>query len=219
MHCTHFPIDDLTSYCQQKATQRENDLVASMRREIVELYCPNLESGANDHLIKPLLDSFFGEELPRTTFGQAMQNIKVMGSRNKVTALQEAIFQSEEKYLKNVFVVGDSITDVEMAQEVEAAKGVAAAWNATCHMLPWATCAVAGIDAMDMHPVIQAWIKGGRPEIRQWIEDAPLSKNPEEGPYYHWLAGSQSENGLQKILLIHKELRKICEEAGVSMFG
>jgi len=124
VYCTRFPLDQL----RKKVTDKT--LIRQIRKRAVELYCDNLESGVNDTEMREVLDPFFLECLPRTELGRAMTEVKVMGGRRKVWALEEAVQANGGFHLGNTFVVGDSVTDFRMAQVVEAAGGIALAWNA-----------------------------------------------------------------------------------------
>jgi len=214
IYCTNFPI----GIYSKMVSQEDIEKVSSLRKKIVELYSPMLEIGENDQDIKGLLAPFFWQELPKTSFGPIMEKVNVIGGRRKVAALQSALLDSKVYYLDRTIVVGDSITDWRMLQVVEAAGGLAVAWNANLYALPWATCSVTATNAWAVEPLIWQFRIGGRPAVRQWIERAPLPDDPEVGPYYHWVAG-QDEETLKRILKIHKRLRTTCRGAETSRLG
>lgn len=212
VYCTRFPLDQLRKKVTDKA------LICQVRKRAVELYCDDLESGVNDAEMRKVLDSFFLESLPKTELGQAMTEVKVMGGRRKVWALEQLLQVNGEFHLRDAFIVGDSVTDFRMAQAVEAAGGIALAWNANRYVLPYASCGVAAIDARAVKPLFQAWREGGRAAVREFAESAPQPEDPESGPYYHWLAGS-GEGFKEEMLKIHTELRRACRGAEVAKLG
>ena len=210
VHCTKFQLDIL----QRNIGREDLGLVARVRRKAVKLYHDDLESGVNDGPIRKLLDPFFWETLPKTGFG-LMAETKVMGGRRKVKALEIA---KGNHYFDSVFVVVDSITDFRMAQVVEAAGGIALAWNANWYALPYCSCGIAAVNARGVKPIFQAWREGGRSAVRELMEAPSEPVNSEAGPYYHWLAG-KSESFQREMLDIHKKLRKICRGEETAKLG
>jgi len=205
------------TYLQEEIDIRDIELIQYIQKEAVELHHDDLASGINDEPIQRLLDPFFWEALPKTKFGQVIAKVKVMGGRRKVIVLEEAIHKSGG-YLDDAFIVVDSITDFRMAQAVEAAGGIALAWNGNQYIIPYASCGIAAIDARTVKPLFQAWREGGRKAVREIVEIMPEPENPETGPYYHWLAGKSSEFH-QEVLAIHKRLRTVCRGAEVAKLG
>lgn len=204
VYCTKFPLDRF----REEIGKKDLKLVNQVREEIVELYDDELDSRVNDEKIRKLLDPFFWKELPKTKLGKMMRKMKVMGGRRKVGALEEAI-RASGGYLSNAFIVGDSITDFRMAQAVEAAGGIALAWNANKYMIPYASCGVAAIDARAVRLLFKAWLEGGRPAVRKKVEAMSKPEDSEKGPYYHWLAGKDQKYH-EEVLVIHKRLRVKC---------
>jgi len=214
VYCTKFPLDQL----QKEVSKEVLSLVREVREKVVSLYQDDLESGVNDEAILKLLNPFYWKKLPKTKLGQVIAKIKVMGGRRKVWALEKAIKDIGGNHLSEAFVVGDSITDFRMAQAVEAAGGVALAWNANWYLLPHASCGVAAIDARAVLPLFKAWREGGRAAVREFIENSQAPKDPESGPYYHWLAG-RDEEFQKEVLVIHKKLRVICRGLETARLG
>lgn len=213
VYCTKFPLDQLRA----EIDKEDLTLVRQVRDKTVKLYREDLEDGGSDEAVLQLLNSFYWEELPKTKLGQAIAKVTVMGGRRKVRALQEAIQASGGYYLSDAFIVVDSITDWRMAQAVEAAGGLALAWNANWYCLPYCTCGVAAIDARVVKPLFQAWRRGGRATVREFIESVSKPDNPEAGPWYHWLAG-QNDKWKEKIVLpVHKKLRTICRREAAKL--
>ncbi len=209
--CTKFQPDTL----ERDIDGKDLGLIRQVREEAAGLYHDDLESGVSDKGILELLSSFYWEELPKTRFGQ-MARIEVMGGRRKVKALERA---SGRHSLSDAFIVIDSIADFRMAQVVEAAGGIALAWNANWYALPYCSCGIAAVDARGVRPLFKAWREGGRPAVREFVESAPEPEDPEAGPYYHWLAGKGEGFAAEVVLPIHQRLRTICRGKEVAQLG
>jgi len=214
VYCTKFPLDQI----KIEISKEELFLVQAVREKAAKLYLENLDSGESDEAMLKLLDPFYWEVLPKTKLGQMMSKVTVMGGRRKVQALQDAIRFGGGYYLKDAIIVVDSITDWRMAQAVEAAGGVAVAWNANWYALPWCSCGVAAVDARAIKPLFDAWREGGRPAVREFTQSAVMPKDPKAGPYYHWLAG-ENEPFQRQVLEIHKRLRAACRGAETAKLG
>lgn len=215
VYCTELPL----SRIKKKASVGNLSLIGAVRKKIVELYQDDLESGASDEAILKLLNPFYWEVLPGTKFGRAITEVKVMGGRRKVFALEQALHDSGRLHLCDTMVVADSITDFRMAQAVEAAGGIALAWNANWYLLPYASCGVAAVDARAVRPLFKAWQEGGRAAVREFIKSAPEPEDSEDGPYYHWLAGSVEGFKKNIVLPIHQKLRTTCRGKEVAKLG
>jgi len=214
VYCTKFPLDQL----RKEVNKADLTLVREVRERAAELYIDDLDLGDRDKEILTFLTPFYWEKLPQITLGQAMAKVTVMGGRRKVRALQEAIRASGGFYLSDALIVVDSITDWRMAQVVEAAGGIALAWNANWYVLPYASCGVAAVDARAVRPLFKALREGGRSAVREFVESAPQPEDLEAGPYYHWLAG-RDESFKQEMLKIHKKLRTTCRGKEVAKLG
>lgn len=215
VYCTRFPLDQLRTGIGTE----ELTLVREIREKAIGLFREDLESGASDKGMWNLLNPFYRRELPKTRLTQAIAGVKVMGGRRKLWALEEAIQASGNFHLSEAFVVVDSITDWRMAQAVEAAGGIALAWNANWYALPWCSCSVAAVDARAVRPLFKAWREGGRPAVREFVESAPEPEDSESGPYYHWLDGKGERFAGDVVLPIHQRLRTICRGKEVAKLG
>ena len=211
VYCTKFQLDIL----RRDIGKEDLSFIRQVREKAVKLYHDDLESGVNDEPIQKLLDPFFWEELPKTRFSQ-IAKIEVMGGRRKVKALEKA---KGNYYLSNTVVVVDSITDFRMAQVVEAAGGIALAWNANWFLLPYASCGVAAVSARAVKPLFEVWREGGRAAVREFVESALEPEDPEVGPYHHWLAGREEKFKKDVVLPIHRKLRTACRGKEVAKLG
>jgi energy-converting hydrogenase A subunit R len=199
---TPFPLNKL----RITLTQEDADLLRQTEAEIL-----TMPPGTDDARIKQRLDNFFWEKLPATGLGNLIKEVKPVGGRRKVAALKR-FADSYNQPLAKWVVVGDSITDSQMLQTVEAAGGLAVAFNANQYALPYATMGLASTHISDLMEVLQAWAKGQRKEAEKFVRDREKVGGKGNRGYFHWLSGRKD---LDAILEIHQRLRRLVrEEAG-----
>jgi len=201
--CTRFPIDRYRSL----ASKEDLTMMAEIEQEILAL------KAGDDKRIKKRLDRFFWEELPRTSLGLAIGEVKPMGGRRKAAALRR-FARARGQFPEQVVVVGDSITDARMLETVNRAGGLAIAFNANEYALPYATVGLASSNIGDLKIALDAWKEGGkeavRQAIRQWDRERREQKG-EEGEFL-WLEGTDD---LEEAIQIHKRIRRMVrQEAG-----
>jgi energy-converting hydrogenase A subunit R len=200
--CTAFPLDRLRA----ALSAEEKKLVQQAEEDML-----TMKPVGDDERIKRSLDKFFWERLPETALGAAIKEVKPVGGRRKVAALN----RFADKYfepLSNWVVVGDSITDFRMLQAVEEAKGLAIAFNANEYALPYATMSLASINISDLQPVLEAWQKKRRGWTERVVKYKEKWRGKEEQTYLHWLAGRKD---IDDIIEVHKKMRRLVrEEAG-----
>jgi energy-converting hydrogenase A subunit R len=200
--CTPFPLSQiLPTLCK--------DDIALLKE--VETDILTMKPVDDDNRIKQRLDRFFWEKLPSTALGKAIVQVKPVGGRRKVAALNKFA----EKYgqpLSQWVVVGDSITDFSMLQAVESAGGLAIAFNANEYALPYATMGLASTYISDLTDVMAAWKKDRRKGVEVLVKAKErLGGNGDRG-YFHWLAGRKD---MDEVIKLHKRLRRLVrEEAG-----
>jgi energy-converting hydrogenase A subunit R len=165
----------------------------------------------DDDRIKQSLNQFFWEKLPATTLGQAIKQVKPVGGRRKVDALNRFATKYDQP-LSGWVVVGDSITDFRMLQAVEAAGGLAIAFNANEYALPYATMSLASTFISDLTDVLAAWKKGKRGEVQRLVAEKESMGGSSDRGYFHWLSGRKD---IDEVTQIHKRIRRLVrEEAG-----
>jgi energy-converting hydrogenase A subunit R len=197
--CTTFPLDRLRA----GLSREETELVQKAEDDLL-----TMKPADDDNKIKQKLDEFFWEKLPATNLGQAIKEVKPVGGRRKVAALQRFADKYEQP-LSSWVVIGDSITDFRMLQAVEEAKGLAIAFNANQYALPYATMGLASTNISDLQEVLEAWQKGKR----DWTERVVKYKEKWGGKgdmnNFHWLAGREK---IDDIIEIHKSIRRLARE-------
>ena len=200
--CTPFPLNKL----RQTLCKEDVALLQKTEEDIL-----TMQPVTDDDRIKQSLDHFFWEKLPTTELGEVIKQVKPMGGRHKVTALNKFADKYDQP-LSRWVVVGDSITDFRILQTVEAAEGLAIAFNANEYALPYATMSLASTFVSDLNEVLPAWQKGYRKEIEKVVREKEKIGGSEDRGYFHWLSGRKD---IDEVVEIHKRIRRLVrEEAG-----
>jgi len=200
--CTPFPLDKLHTNLDKADYQ----LLEKGEQDIL-----TMKPIADDNRIKKSLDEFFREKLPATSLGMAIKEIKPVGGRRKVAALNKFTDKYSQP-LSNWVVVGDSITDFRMLQAVEQAGGLAIAFNANEYALPYATMSLASTSINDLAEVLEAWPKGHRDRVEKIVKQREKIGGEGDRGYFHWLSGRKD---IDEVINIHKKIRRLArEEAG-----
>lgn len=200
--CTRFPLDELNR------TLGEDDryLLQQAENDIIQMYPPD-----DDARLKPYLDSFFWSRLPATAVGGAMRQVQPVGGQRKVNALSRFAAKHGEP-LSRWVAIGDSITDCKMLQEVDAAGGLAIAFNANEYALPYASMGLASTAISDLNDIFAAWHKGQRKEAGKLVRQKEKAGASGDRGHFHWLVGREN---LDDIIATHKRIRGVVRaEAG-----
>ena len=200
--CTPFPLDRF------RATLGKEDsaLLRQAEQDIL-----TMSPVDDDDRIKQRLDYFFWEKFPTIDLGMAIKEVKPVGGRRKVAALNK-FADTYEQPLSKWVVIGDSITDFKMLQAVEEAGGLAIAFNANEYALPYATMSLASTSISDLMEVSEAWQKGGRKGVEKIVKEKEEIGGTGDGGYFHWLSGSKDIN---EVIEVHQRIRRLVrEEAG-----
>jgi energy-converting hydrogenase A subunit R len=200
--CTSFPLNKLrATLCQE-----DEKLLRQAEADILKM-----RPVADDKRIKQSLDRFFWQKMPASKLGAAISQVKPVGGRRKVAALNKFADKYDQR-LSNWAVVGDSITDFRMLQAVEAAGGLSIVFNGNEYALPYATMGLASTLISDLIEVLEAWHKGGREGAEKLVKRKEKAGGAGDKGYFHWLAGRKNIN---EVVKIHKRIRKLVrEEAG-----
>ena len=200
--CTPFPLDKFRgTLCKE-----DSQLLRQAEADIL-----TLRPLADDDRIKQSLDSFFWVKLPTTELGAAIKEVKPIGGRRKVAALNK-FANTYSQPLSKWVVVGDSITDSRMLQAVEEAGGIAIAFNANQYALPYSTMGLASTFISDLLEVLQAWQKSQRKGVEKIVKEKENIGGKGDRGYFHWLSGRKD---IDEVIDIHKRIRRLVrEEAG-----
>ena len=199
---TSFPLGKL----HQTLCKEDFALLRQTEQDILTMHPVN-----DDDKIKQSLDDFFWKKLPATALGTAIREVKPVGGRRKVAALNRFASKYDQPLSKWV-VVGDSITDFRILQAVDKAGGLAIAFNANEYALPYSTMSLASTYISDITEVLEAWQKGQRREVEKIVKVKEKIGGRDDRGYFHWLSGKKD---IDEIIEIHKKIRRLVrEEAG-----
>jgi len=200
--CTTFPLDKF----RQTLCKEDCERLQETEQDIL-----TMRPVTDDERIKQSLDYFFWEKLPTTNLGMALEQVKPVGGRRKVAALNRFADKYGEA-LSNWVVIGDSITDFRMLQAVEEEGGLAIAFNANEYALPYSTMSLASTSLFDLSEVLEAWQKGQRSRVEKTVKGKEKSGGVGDRGYFHWLSGKKD---IDEVIEIHKRIRRLVrEEAG-----
>jgi energy-converting hydrogenase A subunit R len=190
IHCTRFPLDKYRSELKDV----DSSIICQVEDEIIEMYPP-----INDMKVKMRLDNFFFSNLTQSPLGRIMFEMEVVGGQRKVTAAKKVAAEHGIE-LKDLVVVGDSITDFKMLQTTHQAGGMAVAFNGNKYAIPHATICIATTNMMDMYPMLEEWDEGGKESVIETYEGRKDKKEP-------FIHVCKEEENLDDVIDIHKKVR------------
>lgn len=202
--CTSFPLTQI----RKLLNRDEFALLEQTEHEIV-----NLNPFTDDTRIREYLDYFYGQKLPQTSSGRIIGQVKPVGGRRKVEAL-ENFSTRMGKPLSRWTVVGDSITDFKMLQAVNKAGGLAIAFNANEYALPYSTIGLASVSLYDLRVVLEAWEKSGRHAVERVVKEREKVGGHNNREHFHWLDGTKD---IKPVLEIHKRIRHLIREGAAKL--
>ena len=200
--CTRFPLDQLRT----TMTAADAAILRQMETDLLALPDP-----PEDAALKALLDAYFWQKLPATSIGGLINQVKPVGGRRKVAALERFSQATAQPFSRWVYA-GDSITDARVLQAVEDAGGLAIAFNANQYALQHATAALASTHISDLGDFLDAWSSGGRKAAERFVKERERAGGHDNRGYFHWLSGRQD---IAPVLEVHRRIRRtVREEAG-----
>ena len=126
----------------------------------------------------------------------------------------EQFAAAQRQPLSSWVVVGDSITDLKMLQAVNQAGGLAIAFNANEYALPYSTMSLASTSLQDLWIALEAWGKGGRPEVENIVREKEKGGGIGDRAHLHWLAGGKD---LAPALEVHRRIRRLVREEAAKL--
>jgi len=202
--CTSFPLAQI----RQLLSQDEFDLLEQTEHEIV-----NLNPFTDDTRIREYLDYFYWQKLPQTSSGRIIGQVKPVGGRRKVEALENFSTRTG-KPISGWAAVGDSITDFKMLRAVNKAGGLAIAFNANEYVLPYSTLGLASVSLYDLWLVLEAWEKGSRHAVEKVVKKREKAGGGGDREHFHWLA---EKKDIAAPLEIHKRIRHLAREEAAKL--
>ena len=194
--CTPFPLDKI----RQNLNEEDMAILQKAETDILAMYPP-----ANDEVIKGNLDRFFQKELPATRIGEMIRQIKPVGGHRKVEALT-MFAGNNNQLLSEWVVVGNSINDFRMFQAVDAAGGLAIAFNAGKYALPYAATSLASTRISDLDNVLKAWQKDRMKAVEKAVKEKEKDGGMGDRGYFHWLSGKKD---IDDVIELHERIRQI----------
>jgi energy-converting hydrogenase A subunit R len=201
--CTSFPLDKIS----RMLNKDDFHPLETMERDILGALL------VDDDWIKKQLDHFYWKELPKTSLGSLLKQVRPVGGQRKVEALKR-FAQAKGQPLSNWVVVGDSITDFKMLEAVDQAGGLAVAFNANEYALPYATMGLASTHIYDLSPVLESWKKGKRSAVEKLVKGKEKAGGKGDREHFHWLAGIED---ITAPLEIHKRIRRVVREEAAEL--
>ena len=229
IYCTSFPLDEFKEQIKELGTS----LIEEIERDILKKLYPNIN---DDDRIKERLDRFYYKDIVGTELEDVMKRIVVIGGQRKVDATLR-IAKGIKTSLSELIVVGDSITDYKMLEQVKAEKGISVVFNGNKYAIPYANVGLATTDIRFLLIIISAYLRGGRScvmdTVKTWENsNDEFMKNPEEipddvipedvknflvtkvrdpgfsPPHFHYLEGISKEKR-EEVLKIHEKTRAL----------
>ncbi len=201
--CTSLPLDRFS----KMLCKEDFKCLETVEKEILT------KDSIDDAWIKKRLDQFYWQEIPKTSLGQILEQVKPVGGQRKVEALGR-FARAQGKPLSDWVVVGDSITDFKMLQAVDQARGLAIAFNANEYALPYATMGLASTHLDDLWPVLEAWKKGKRGLVEKLVKEKERIGGDGDRGHFHWLSVIKD---ISIPLQTHKRIRRIVREEAAKL--
>ena len=238
VHCTRFPLDSLSEMLEEG----DIALIHEIQNKILSFYynANDAETSTFGRLATQL-DEFFFEIAPRTRIKAIFDQIMVVGGKRKVQALISAIGVGKPT---DTAVIGDSITDYKMLQEIRSAGGISIAFNGNSYALPYANIGMACADIRPLYLVLTAFREGGlksafdlaslwEVERREFARDPRLVPNhasrPELARFFAnahdkefprlSLLNKRNKEQLQQIAAIHAKFRSLIRGQETAQLG
>lgn len=226
-YCTSLKLDKF----REEFGGLDFSLIEKAEHDILNELYPSLD---DEKRIKRRLNKFFWEALPKTTIGNFIKEVEVVGGGRKVNALYK-ISEKTGKNLSEIIAVGDSITDFRMLSEVKSNGGISVVFNGNKYAVPYGDVGLASPDMRFLLVIISAYMRGGKEGVLNAVKDWEKNhdefiKNPGKipgslipgdvrnflkekssdknfiHPYFHYLDGITEEKQ-RRVVKIHSQVR------------
>jgi len=187
----------------------------------------------NDAELKQFLDEFFFEDLPKSSYGDVLDKVRVIGGQKKLDALI-SISDKFNAPLSEIIAVGDSITDYKMLGGIKREKGISVVFNGNEYAIPHASIGLASLDMRWLNLITSRIDKGDdfeelfrlvdlweehRDSDLEFIKDnlsTGLTRNLGDIPFFHNLLKREGKT-LDDIIAIHKNYRVLVRGAAAKL--
>lgn len=229
--CTYFPIMDF----KHQVNTQDKHLVETIIPKMLSLGKLGINASSTDQDLSSearetisIMDEFFWETLPRTSFGHILNSVKPIGGSRKLSALEE-ILKKEKYAFAEAVVIGDSITDWVMLKKTKQSRGLAISFNGNSYAIRNANVAVISNNCLITPLLVQIFERGGLKGIenitRNWnmanlekeVANGHLDKTMFESfqklkdtpplPQAYWVANKNIASLIEKSSLFRKTVR------------
>lgn len=165
---TNFPFENTYS------TKLDMDFIdiSDNEREMIKTY----KSSIVENPEFELLDKIFWKELPELNVSSLMDTVKPIGGEGKKEAVQDIISRFHLK-AKDLFYIGDSITDVQPLKFANDSGGIAVSFNGNEYAIQEAEIAVIAENTMITSVLADIFNRYGTDNVFEFVKD--YAKDPE----------------------------------------
>ncbi len=224
-YCTKVSID------KYRMANGDRKYLRETAKEIMQMNAVQIPMGAEsmddfseeDQNMIQRLDGVFWEEMPSMECGRMLSEVNVVGGREKVEAIMDTVRRSQVD-LSDVMYVGDSITDEEAFRLLRKKGGLTVSFNGNQYAIRSAEVAILSRDSMVTEIIAEAFIKSGRRQTLDLIEnwsyqalkrsflagsllDRFLSLNPTRLPKVRIITDENMDNLTEESIEFRKKVR------------
>ncbi|MGC9777644.1 MAG: HAD hydrolase family protein [Candidatus Heimdallarchaeota archaeon] len=175
---------------------------------IEDIFPRYLKEGMEE--VKKDLDKYFFEVIPKSAFGPVFESTIVCGGGRK----RENVIEILEKHnleSSDSIAVGDSITDIQMLENIRDNGGTAVSFNGNEYSLRPSTIAYSGLSISPLIELFKIF-----PETKDFVTN--LSRNEmEKKEEFFDISEKISEEEFERILQIQKKYRGILREKAAKL--
>jgi energy-converting hydrogenase A subunit R len=167
--CTLLEIDKYLAKINEKDKNfvRKKAEIISRHPKLNISATTNLQELSEDTLeIINELDTFFWEELPKTSFNEVLYKIKPLGGNRKYLALLKFL-EEANKGLNECTTIGDSITDWVILKNTKASGGLAVSFNGNEYAIRNSNVALISETCLLMPIIIDLFFNKGLFEVKK----------------------------------------------------
>lgn len=158
-------------------TKVDIDSINITSKEILKIkeFKKDILKNPNDY---DILNNVFFNEFPKMSFFDSINNINVIGGKGKQIAIEEIISKNSND--KEIFYIGDSITDVEPLKLVRKSNGISISFNGNIYSLNVAEIAIVSPNAITTAIIANIFLENNKKEVLNFIKEYNDSDNLEK---------------------------------------
>jgi predicted HAD superfamily phosphohydrolase len=193
--------------------------LVSEAQDQIDTGVPVTEALADDRPcgeLRSALDDLYWRDLPELGYN-TLQAVRVIGGRRKVEAAKRFAKRLQVP-MDEVAYTGDSITDDQMHKHLLDSGGMPIAVNGNRYALRNAFAGVATTDMRSVRPLLDAWSKGGRDGVAEFVESSQSDDSEDPVAKYHLIYRADQET-FDAALTDHKTARVAVRGLGTAALG